>query len=100
MNGCAYDDFLAASSGYAQRYQALSGTLPKAQRDRLRTMQSAWLRYRTEACRFEGSPSAGGSVYGFVYWSCAARMTRARTAEIVGLGQCREGDIACAVTRP
>lgn len=100
MNACAHEDFLAAGSGYAERYQTLSATLTKAQRDRLRTMQSAWLRYRTEASRFEAGPSTTGSIHGFVYWSCVARMTRARTAELAAQAPCREGDVVCAVRRP
>ena len=78
----------------------LSATLTKTQRDRLRTMQAAWLRYRTEACRFEAGPSAGGSIYSFVYWSCAARMTRTRASELAAKADCREGDMACGVPRP
>lgn len=100
MNACAQDDFLAANGAYAKQYAALSASLGTKQRDRLRKMQGAWLRYRTEACRFESGPSAGGSVYDFVYWSCAARMTRARAAELMAQAECREGDVACTVTRP
>jgi uncharacterized protein YecT (DUF1311 family) len=100
MNACAHDDFLAANAQYAERYRLLSATLTKAQRDRLRKMQDAWLRYRTEACRFEAGPSAGGSIYGFVYWSCVARMTHTRASELAAQAQCSEGDLACGVALP
>ena len=100
MNACAEQTFLVANGRYAERYRALSAALPKKQRDRLRQVQSAWLRYRTEACRFEAGPSEGGSIHGFVYWSCAARMTTARTAELAALGTCREGDVTCPLARP
>ncbi len=100
MNACASDDFLAAGSVYAERYQALSKRLPAAQRDRLRRMQSAWLSFRTAACRFESGPAAGGSVEQYVYWQCAARMTRERSIELDGLARCPEGDIACSPARP
>jgi uncharacterized protein YecT (DUF1311 family) len=100
MNACAYDDFLAATSGYAERYRALSKPLPAAQRDRLRRMQTAWIGFRTAACRFESGPTAGGSAQDFVYWRCAARMTRERSAELERMASCREGDITCTRTRP
>ncbi len=99
-NACAEQAFLAANGRYAERYRALSAALPKAQRGRLRQMQSAWLRYRTEACRFEAGPSEGGSIHAFAYWSCAARMTTARAAELAALAECREGDVTCQVVRP
>ena len=96
MNRCAYEDFEAAGSDYAPRYKELSQSLPNAQRDRLRRMQSAWLKYRTEACRFESGASTGGSVQTFIYWRCAARMTRERTLALQALAACREGDVTCA----
>ncbi len=95
MNLCAQEDFEEASSGYAQAYQELSKPLPAAQRDRLRRMQTAWIKFRTEACRFESGPTSGGSAQGFVYWRCAARMTRERTLAMQAMAMCREGDITC-----
>ncbi len=100
MNRCAFEDFEASGSGYALRYKELSQSLPKAQRDRLRHMQSAWLKYRTEACRFESGASAGGSAQQFINWRCAARMTRERTLELQALAACREGDITCSRRKP
>lgn len=100
MNRCAFEDFEAAGSGYAQRYKELSQPMPKAQRDRLRRMQSAWLKFRTESCRYESGPSTGGSVQEFIYWRCAARMTRERTVVLQALAACREGDITCTRRAP
>ncbi len=100
MNVCAHEDFLAATAGYAQHYRALSMRLPAAQRTRLRRMQTAWIGFRTAACRFESGPTTGGSVYDFVYWSCAARMTRERSADLERLATCTEGDITCTPSPP
>ena len=36
---------------------------------------------------------------GMVRWQCAARMTRARAAEVTKMGRCTEGDLACARVR-
>ncbi|MEO6745480.1 MAG: lysozyme inhibitor LprI family protein, partial [Caldimonas sp.] len=100
MATCAHEDFLAASEGYANRYQVLSTSMPPAQRDRLRRMQSAWLGFRTAACRYESGPVNGGSAQGFVYWNCVARMTRERADQLARLAECREGDITCSRRRP
>lgn len=99
MTTCAHQAFDAASAAYAQRHAELAARLPADQRARLRRMQSAWLAYRTAACRFESGPSNGGSAQGLVYWQCAARLTQTRALELAQLAQCREGDIACAVRR-
>jgi uncharacterized protein YecT (DUF1311 family) len=99
LNACADAEFQHASADYAARYSALAQQLPPAQRTQLRRMQDAWLRYRTEACRFEAGAAAGGSVQGFVQTRCAARLTRARAAELEALGHCPEGDVACAARR-
>lgn len=95
MARCAQEDFEAASSGYAQRYAELSKTLSKAQRDRLRRMQSAWLKFQTQACEFDSGPTVGGSIQNSIYWRCAARMTRERTVALEALAHCREGDVTC-----
>lgn len=95
MARCAQEDFEAASSGYAQRYAELAKTLSKAQRDRLRRMQSAWLKFQNEACQFDSGPTVGGSIQNSIYWRCAARMTRERTVALEALAHCREGDVTC-----
>ena len=63
-------------------------------------MQSAWLNFRTAACRFEGGASSGGSAQDYVYWNCAARVTRERDVELVRLATCCEGDIRCSGKKP
>ncbi len=100
MNRCVHEDFEEAGSGYAQRFRELSQPLPAAQRGRLRRMQGAWLKFRTEACRYESGPVTGGSVQEFVYWRCAARMTRERTLALQVMAVCREGNISCTGRLP
>jgi uncharacterized protein YecT (DUF1311 family) len=95
MNECAYEDFLAATAGYAASYKAVAGKLDKRQRDQFRRTQKLWIQYRTAACHFESSGVAGGSAQGMVKSQCDARMTRARTAELEKLASCQEGDLSC-----
>ena len=95
MNDCAYEDFLAASAGYAEGNKAVSGKLSGKQRELFQRSQKAWIAYRTAACDFESSAVQGGSAYGMVKWQCAARMTRARVVELTAMGNCPEGDVAC-----
>jgi uncharacterized protein YecT (DUF1311 family) len=96
MTECAYEDLLSATADYSASYKAVSGKLAsRPQHDQLRRTQRLWIEYRTAACKFESSSAKGGSVQGMVNWQCAARMTRARTAELVKLASCPEGDVSC-----
>jgi uncharacterized protein YecT (DUF1311 family) len=95
MNECAYEDFLAATAGYAASYKAISDKLGQRQKDQFRRTQKLWIQYRTAACNFESSGVAGGSAQGMVKSRCDARMTRARTAELEVLANCKEGDLSC-----
>lgn len=95
MNDCAYEDFLAAGAGYAESSKQISSKLTGKQRDLFRRAQKAWIGYSTAACEFETSGLQGGSAQGMARWQCAARMTRARVAELAAMGNCAEGDLAC-----
>ena len=95
LNECAYEDFLAATASYAVSYKAISDRLGTKQKDQFRRAQKLWIQYRTAACNFESSGVAGGSAQAMVKWQCDARMTRARTAELDILANCKEGDLSC-----
>ena len=95
INECAYDDFLAANAGYAESNKLVMDSLQGKSRDLFRRAQKSWIAYRTASCAFESSAAHGGSAQGMVNWQCAARMTRARVAEMNVMGNCLEGDVAC-----
>ena len=95
MTACAYEDFLAATAGYAASYKSLSDGMSATQKDQFRRTQKLWIQYRTAACNFESSGVAGGSAQPMVKSQCDARMTRARTAELTALANCKEGDLSC-----
>ena len=95
MNECAYEDFLAATAGYAASYKAISDKFAGRQRDQFRRTQKLWIQYRTAACNLESSGVQGGSAQGMVKSRCEARMTRVRTAELEKWNSCQEGDLSC-----
>ena len=95
MNECAYEDFLAANAGYAASYKTLAGKMSATKKDQFRRTQKLWIQYRTAACNFESSGVAGGSARPMAKSQCDARMTRARTAELTALANCKEGDLSC-----
>ena len=95
LNECAYEDFLAATAGYAASYKKISDKLGTTQKNQFRRAQKLWIQYRTAACNFESSGVAGGSAQAMVKSQCDARMTRARTTELEKLASCQEGDLSC-----
>ena len=95
MSECAYEDFLGATAGYVASYKTLSDRLGVNQKEQFRSTQKLWIQYHTAACNFESSGVADGSARPMVNWQCDARMTRARTAELTALANCKEGDLSC-----
>ncbi len=95
LNECAYEDFLVATSDYSASHKTISEKLSPKQKDQFRRAQKLWIQYRTAACNFESSGVAGGSAQAMVKSQCDARMTRARTAELDALANCKEGDLSC-----
>ena len=95
LNACAHETFLAASAALAEASARVEVPLAPSQRTAWRRVQQRWMAYRTEACRFESSGVAGGSVQPMVQWQCAARLTRERAAELERRPPCEEGDVSC-----
>lgn len=100
MNTCAYEEFLAANAKQAAAIKTLDARLTSADRQRWRAAQKAWIAWRTAQCSFEGGAATGGSAREMLRWQCVTRLTRERTAAIVRLSSCAEGDLACPARKP
>lgn len=92
---CSYEGFLQASAAMSGQLRQLEAALKPGQRTTWRRVQKAWLTYRTQACHFESSQLANSGERARAQWTCAARMTSERTAELSRLTACGEGDAAC-----
>ena len=99
LNECAFQAFLTTSAAMSRQLRGIEAGLTAAQRSRWRRVQKAWLTYRTETCQFEASAVGDGSAGPMVQWQCTDRMTKQRTAELLRLAECPEGDIACPIRR-
>ncbi len=95
LNACAYEEFLATQAGMADELKRLQAGFIAEQRSGLRRVQRAWLSFRTEACAFESRHAGISSSQPMLQWQCAARMTRERTAVLVKMANCPEGDLTC-----
>ena len=100
LNACAYEDFLAANAVQAAAIKALDARLKASDRTRWRAAQKTWIAWRTAQCNFESGAAAGGSVREMLRWQCVTRLTQERTAAILRLSNCPEGDLACPARKP
>ena len=95
LNACAFESFLAASATMSEQLRAIEAALTAARRASWRQVQKAWLTYQTQTCQFEAGAIGAGSARQMVQWQCSARLTRQRTAELLRLTSCPEGDTSC-----
>ena len=80
---CAHREFKAADAELNAAYKQLAAKLDEADKERLKAAETAWLKYRDANCEYENSFYAGGSMRPMIHSFCLARMTRARTAELL-----------------
>lgn len=99
LNECAFESFLAASAAMSQQLRGIEAVLPSTRRSSWRKVQNAWLTYRTQTCQFEASAVGSGSARQMIHWKCSERLTKLRTAELIRLTNCPEGDLSCPLPR-
>ncbi|MDP3340247.1 lysozyme inhibitor LprI family protein [Frigidibacter sp.] len=95
MTFCAEQDWIAADADLNAAWapamaamRALDEGQPadlKGAADALRAAQRAWVSYRDLACTAEGYQMRGGSAEPMVIYGCRARLTEARTEELLAL---------------
>lgn len=82
MNECADREYKAADLALNKIYKQLLSKLEGEQREGLKRVEQAWLKYRDANCDFEASFVEGGSMQPLVRSSCLADLTKKRTAEL------------------
>mgnify|MGYP003538894300 FL=1 len=92
MTFCAEQDWQAADADLNAAYKAaqevmraIDAELPKAERGaeaNLRDGQRAWVTFRDATCAAEGYAMHGGSAEAMLIYSCRARLTEQRGADL------------------
>ena len=73
---CARQEFDKADAELNRAYQQLTGKLEDAEeKEKLKTAQQAWLKFRDAECDFESFQNRGGTIYGLIYVSCQTSLT-------------------------
>lgn len=95
MNYCAGAALEKETTKINKTYEEVRRKLDANQKQKLKDVQLAWIKYKDLACQFEASGVEGGSVYPMVLSGCLSKYTAQRNKELETLNHCEEGDLSC-----
>lgn len=95
MNQCAYSDLDSETKKINKTYNDFRAKLNPTQKQQLKEVQLAWIKFKDLACQFEASGVEGGSAHSMVLAGCLIEKVRQRNKELETLGNCQEGDLSC-----
>ncbi len=97
LNACASRQFQQLDEQLNKVYAAYRARLNQSQKQQLKEVQLAWVKFRDLGCTFESSGVAGGSAHPMVFHQCLSSKTQVRLGELKALAACEEGDMSCPV---
>ena len=100
LNQCAAADYASQDKRLNQLYSDYRKRLECEQKQQLKDVQLAWIKYRDLACAFESGAVEGGSAYPMVMNGCLSAKTSSRADELEQLSACEEGDLSCPAPAP
>jgi uncharacterized protein YecT (DUF1311 family) len=95
MNTCASLELDRETKKINLTYNQFRSTLNPTQKQKIKEVQLAWIKFKDLACQFEASSLEGGSADAMVLNGCLAEKTRQRHQELRALKDCEEGDLSC-----
>jgi uncharacterized protein YecT (DUF1311 family) len=95
MTICAQLAYQDADGRLNDVYRALRARISEPGRDKLRTAQRAWLRWRDAQCAFETAGYADGSIHPMLLAMCLAALTQTQADRLAAQLDCEEGDLSC-----
>jgi uncharacterized protein YecT (DUF1311 family) len=99
MTICASNELYLETAKINSIYNDLRLKLGSKDKNKLKEIQLAWIRFRDLSCQFESLASEGGSVNSMIMSLCLIRYTRQRMIELEILNNCKEGDLGCPFSR-
>jgi uncharacterized protein YecT (DUF1311 family) len=82
MTICWGNQYKAADATLNQVYRQLMGKLDDEEKNQLKAVESAWLKYRDANCEFVGDQYKGGTMRPMIEAICLADVTKNRTTEL------------------
>lgn len=95
MNQCSTLELDHETKIINKTYSALKAKLNSVQKQEIKEVQLAWIKFKDLACQFEASGVEGGSIHATVLASCLAEKTRQRNKQLKAIDNCEEGDLSC-----
>ncbi len=97
INECSYLELQDETKKINKTYSKLQAKLTPIQKQQVKEVQLAWIKFKDLSCEFEASDVKGGSAYSMVLAFCLIRYTRQRNKELDALNHCEDGYIGCPV---
>lgn len=91
INQCANSQLEAEMAAINSVYNRYRASLDATEKQQLKDVQLAWIKYRDLACKFEASPVEGGSMYSYVLAQCLIKQSKSRRQQLEELLRCDTG---------
>lgn len=91
INQCASSNLDAETAALNSVYNRYRASLNEAEKQQLKEVQLAWIKYRDLDCKFEASGIEGGSMQPFVLSQCLIEQTKTRRMQLEALLRCDSG---------
>lgn len=82
MNVCSAQDYEREDSKLNKNYKALIAKLETKDKEKLKNIQLAWIKFRDLQCDYEASRYEGGSIMPLISSSCLFQMTKQRNKDL------------------
>ena len=97
INQCATNELSIETGKINATYGTVRKKATAEQKQQLKAVQLAWIKFKDLSCSFQASSVDGGSLYSAVVSACLVEMTKRRNQELEELLNCQEGDVACPI---
>ena len=82
MNVCSAQEYEREDAKLNKNYTELIAKLESKEKEKLKNIQLAWIKFRDLQCDYEASRYGGGSIMPLVRSSCLSQMTKQRNKDL------------------
>lgn len=88
INQCATNELSVETTKINATYGRIRAKATPDQKQQLKAVQLAWIKFKDLSCPFQASGIEGGSLYSAVVSACLIEMTKRRNQELEALVNC------------
>ena len=97
INQCATNELGIETGKINATYGAVRKKATAEQKQQLKAVQLAWIKFKDLSCSFQASLVEGGSLHSAVVSACLVEMTKHRNQGLEAMLNCQEGDVGCPI---